>query len=100
MSAYQGQVPDTRPDDWRAAAVCREIDADLFFPNPGNFRGINAAKAVCASCPVRRACLTAALAEEGGRAKDNRYGIRGGTAPGQRYAIYTAARKRQQRAAA
>lgn len=100
----QTKPRDTRSSqpapDWRESAACREIDPELFYPKPGNVRGINAAKGICAGCPVRRACLEKALAEEAGRAKDNRFGVRGGTAPGQRYAIYTARRKQQQRAAA
>lgn len=101
MTHYEGSVPDTaRKPDWRTFGACREVDPEQFFPTPGDFRGINVAKAVCAGCPVRRTCLTAALAEENGRAKDNRFGVRGGTGPGQRYALYTAARKRARRAAA
>jgi WhiB family redox-sensing transcriptional regulator len=90
----------TQPTDWRTDGACRGEDPDLFFPTPGDTRGINAAKGICVGCPVRRACLADALAEENGRAKDNRFGIRGGKGPGQRYALYTAARKRERRSAA
>lgn len=85
--------------DWRSSAGCREVDPELFFPTPGDIRGTNQAKEICGQCPVRRACLFEALREEGGRAKENRFGIRGGKTPGQRYAIYMTRRK-QQRAAA
>jgi WhiB family redox-sensing transcriptional regulator len=44
---------------WRDRASCRDIDPNLFFPPPGD-RGAKA-KAVCASCPVRRQCLADAL---------------------------------------
>ena len=103
MTAYTGSVPDTEPARaWLTKAACRAngVDPDLFFPAPGDLRGINAAKGVCARCPVRRACLADALAEEGGRAKSNRFGVRGGKAPGQRYALYAATRKQRQREAA
>jgi WhiB family transcriptional regulator, redox-sensing transcriptional regulator len=52
--------------DWRERAACRGTDPELFFPtrNIGVSDGgsqyqkdINAAKAVCAGCPVRKECL-------------------------------------------
>lgn len=86
--------------DWRESAVCREVDDDTFFPALGDTSGINYAKTICAGCPVRQACLVEALREEGGKAKNNRFGVRGGKSAGQRYAMYTAHRRRQQRAAA
>ncbi|WP_262058563.1 WhiB family transcriptional regulator [Streptomyces sp. STR69] len=86
--------------DWRKFAICREVDDDTFFPGPGDIRGINYAKEICAGCPVARPCLISALREEGGRAKSNRFGVRGGKSAGQRYAMYTAYRRQQQRAAA
>jgi WhiB family transcriptional regulator, redox-sensing transcriptional regulator len=56
--------------NWMFDAACRGMDADVFFPTadadpqPG--------KGVCASCPVRVACLAFAL-EHG-----ERFGIWGG----------------------
>lgn len=50
---------------WREAAVCRQADPELFFPigSAGMAAAENQrAKAVCAACPVRRPCLTYALA--------------------------------------
>ena len=50
---------------WREAAACRQADPELFFPiaSAGQAAAeIQQAKAVCASCPVRRPCLTYALA--------------------------------------
>jgi WhiB family redox-sensing transcriptional regulator len=52
--------------DWQARAACRETDTEAFF-NPDYLRGRNkraregAAKAICANCPVREACLDWAL---------------------------------------
>ena len=50
---------------WQQAAVCRQADPELFFPigSAGTAAAeIQRAKAICASCPVRRPCLTYALA--------------------------------------
>jgi hypothetical protein len=82
--------------DWHTRALCLGMDADVFFPEPGDVAATNHAKRICTGCPVRQACLTNALREEGGRAKDNRFGVRGGKAPGGRYAMYTVYRKQQQ----
>lgn len=45
---------------WQNHAACRGIDSDLFFPGRGESN--HEAKAVCAVCPVREACLDAAIA--------------------------------------
>lgn len=51
-------------DDWRLSAACRDTDPELFFPvtdvGPGA-QQVERAKAVCARCPVREACLSFAL---------------------------------------
>ena len=56
--------------DWYGQANCRGIDTELFFPE----RGVPAAqaKAVCAGCVVRDACLEYALQNH------ERFGIWGG----------------------
>ena len=52
--------------DWQVRAACRNTDTEAFF-NPDYLRGRNkrareaAAKAICAACPVREACLEWAL---------------------------------------
>ena len=49
---------------WRSAAACRSADPDLFFPisDSGPAREQTAeAKAICATCRVRRECLAFAL---------------------------------------
>lgn len=93
MSNNTGSVPD-----WRSRAVCRGLNDDPFFPTPGDTSGANYAKSICATCPVRRACLDDALQAEGGRAKDNRFGVRGGKTTSQRYSLYVTARKTRQAA--
>lgn len=56
-------MPDTLttydPNGWRLDAACRDLDTAVFFPETD--AAIGAAKAVCATCPVRDACLEFAL---------------------------------------
>lgn len=47
------------PTDWYDDAACREADTDVFFPVSESQS--DAAKAICAACPVREACLEYAL---------------------------------------
>ena len=55
----------TRPasESWRVHAACADSDAAMFFP-AGTLGGaaVARAKAVCADCPVRAACLEWAVA--------------------------------------
>jgi WhiB family redox-sensing transcriptional regulator len=52
--------------DWQESAACRELPSEMFF-HPEGERGPrrknreNAAKAICASCPVLTACREQAL---------------------------------------
>lgn len=51
-------------DRWREQAACRSTDPELFFPVGSTgpvLEEIQAAKAVCARCPVSQACLQFAL---------------------------------------
>jgi len=57
------------PEDWRQDAACRDLDTAAFFPDSED--GSAAAKAVCATCPVRNACLEFAL---GSRQDDGVWG--------------------------
>ena len=51
--------------DWRAAALCAQVDAELFFADVERGAAyeaqVAAAKGVCAVCPVRAECLAFAL---------------------------------------
>jgi WhiB family redox-sensing transcriptional regulator len=53
--------------NWMESALCRQTDAELWFPdrenpNPaGLIRSIRAAQNVCRSCPVQTECLDYAL---------------------------------------
>ncbi len=55
---------DWDADEWRHRAACRDSDADLFFPAGETGAALDqaeAARAVCARCPVRPECLAFAL---------------------------------------
>ncbi len=45
---------------WRDSAACRGIDPDVFYPVSDE--EAEAAKSICAICPVREPCLEYALA--------------------------------------
>ncbi len=81
------QVPVDAIWDWQEHGSCRSADPTLFF-HPQNERGSArrsrdlAAKAVCASCPVRIECADYAV-----RAREP-YGVWGGLTEEDREAIY------------
>jgi WhiB family redox-sensing transcriptional regulator len=62
--------------EWMAAALCRQRDGDLFFPEQGGSSG--EAKKICMSCDVRADCLSYALTS------DIRQGVWGGLSAHQR----------------
>jgi WhiB family redox-sensing transcriptional regulator len=72
--------------EWQYQGACRDLDPEMFF-HPDGERGPrrrnreNAAKAVCASCPVIAACRAHALAVQ------EPYGIWGGLSEDDRTAI-------------
>jgi WhiB family transcriptional regulator, redox-sensing transcriptional regulator len=59
-------------------AACGEHDLELFYPEPGDTAAEQAAKQVCAGCPVHEACLDMALAT------GDQHAILGGTTPAER----------------
>jgi Transcription factor WhiB len=65
---------------WRNRAACLAEDLDVFFPPPGPtaLAAVAKARAICARCPVRAACLA--------YAQDNTitYGVWGGLTPEER----------------
>lgn len=69
------------PEPWMAEGLCREVDADLFFPEWGNefAAAVSPAPAqrICAQCPVTAECLEYALD------RDERYGVWAGKTPRQ-----------------
>ena len=60
-------------DDWREHAACQHHRHLDWFPHEANIAAVTACKAICATCPVRSACLRDAEASDEGEA-----GIRGG----------------------
>jgi WhiB family redox-sensing transcriptional regulator len=64
-------------------AACGEQDLDLFYPEPGDLAAEQAAKQVCAGCPVREPCLDMALAT------GDTHAILGGTTPAERARLRT-----------
>jgi WhiB family redox-sensing transcriptional regulator len=71
--------------DWRLDAACRDMNPELFFPEPGQIPQAAQAKAVCAGCGVRGPCLEAAL--HGPQARDDHSGIFAGTTARERVAL-------------
>lgn len=72
--------------DWQDDAACRHVDGDVFFPGHGTdgapaAADVEAAKRVCADCPVRLECLAYAI-----RAGEP-HGIWGGHTTGERKRI-------------
>ena len=69
--------------DWWHQAACRDADLDLFAydPNSDPAATAEAAKAVCAGCAVRDACLDFALERP---AAEDTTGIYGGLTPAER----------------
>ncbi len=77
VGAITADVPRGRAQadpTWRFRAACRGLPADVFIPERG--ANITRARAVCASCPVRAACLAYGL--------HKRLGVWGGTKERQR----------------
>ena len=46
--------------EWMQRGLCREIPPAVFFPSDGV--GVEAARRICANCPVKEPCLEYALA--------------------------------------
>lgn len=55
---------------WMSAALCAQTDAETFYPEKG--QSTQAAKKICASCPVKVQCLEYAIVH------DERFGVWGG----------------------
>src|SRR4051812_21112603 len=69
--------------NWRRRAACRGLPTALWFGDHHDTAGRAQAHAICATCPAREACLTAALTEEL-TAGEPPSGIRGGVGSGRR----------------
>lgn len=86
--ANLSRLPGPNADfwDWQLDAACRGMDSDQFF-HPEGQRGSarerreQAAKAICASCPVMMACRAHALKVR------EPYGVWGGLTEDEREAV-------------
>lgn len=73
-------TPMLEDQPWFEAALCRETDPEIFFPDGDSAR---AAKATCMRCEVRTECLNWALD------RHERFGIWGGLTEHERRRLYT-----------
>jgi WhiB family redox-sensing transcriptional regulator len=86
MTAQAQPRPIASDWEWQESAACRELPTEMFFYTDGE-RGPrrknreNAAKAICASCPVLQECRKQALT------LSEPYGIWGGLTEEDRLAI-------------
>jgi hypothetical protein len=71
--------------DWHQHAACQEHDPELFFADPSDVHRIQAAKRICAGCPVRSACLADVMAWE---QPASRYGVVGGLSAQERRQLH------------
>ena len=72
---------------WRKQGACRGISADVFYPDSEEEIDAAEAKAICADCPVRQACLEYALAHR------EREGVWGGATERERRRLIRQRRK-------
>lgn len=70
---------------WRHRAACRGVDPGIFYP--ASDEDAEEAKAICAGCPVRQACLEHSLAAR------EREGVWGGLTERERRRIVRQRRK-------
>jgi len=74
------QLAELVSPGWWTDAPCAQADPDAWFPDVGDFAS-RQVLAICRSCPLRRACLAAALLQD-------EYGIWAGTTARDRNAIH------------
>jgi WhiB family transcriptional regulator, redox-sensing transcriptional regulator len=89
-----GGLGFTAPADsrWRERAACVGVDPELFYPVGTGEQllvQVEAAKRVCAGCPVRRECLADVMGSED---PGQRWGICGGLSPAERSELFAAHR--------
>ena len=79
--------------EWAAQALCADpaytdTRDEIWFAPAKDKVAVSLAVETCFRCPVRLACLRAALDAEGGANKSDRYGISGGLTPHQRRQVH------------
>ncbi|MEO3757066.1 WhiB family transcriptional regulator [Mycobacterium sp. B14F4] len=67
-------------------ARCAGVNVAVFYPNSGDKAGVQRAKAICGSCPVRRECLAWAVGRR------EMHGVWGGMTRRERLALARQAR--------
>ncbi|APD18516.1 WhiB family transcriptional regulator [Streptomyces phage Ididsumtinwong] len=80
----------TLTPSWHRGAACAGLDVNAFYPDATDAEGRREALAICGLCPVREECLAEVMAEEGGRGRTSRFGIRGGKTPSARFHFHKA----------
>lgn len=85
MAVMWNPITEWDNEGWRNQAACRYVEAELFFPAGSAGPAVDhiqAAKAVCRSCPVQDPCLQFALETNqeagiwGGKDEDERHRLR------------------------
>ena len=95
MALSYNYTTDWDAADWRQHAACRDTSPEMFFPVGSTGPAINAieaAKAVCRTCPAQEQCLEFALAT------NQEAGVWGGTSEDERRRLrkqWLAARRRR-----
>lgn len=90
--------PDTieRHGQWFKAAACAQLDDfEVMFPGAVD-ADIEAARAVCRTCPVVRHCLREIIVEEGAKHDEARHGIVAGLTGHERALVYRTLKRRGQ----
>jgi WhiB family transcriptional regulator, redox-sensing transcriptional regulator len=87
VSVFCEEVFPMSATTWRKQAACRGLDVEAFYPISEDEADAAEAKAICAECPVRQACLEHALAHR------EREGVWGGTTERERRRIVRQRRK-------
>lgn len=78
----QGPIPMKNPSRWWEHALCKGLDANIWFPEKPQGRDYFArARTYCERCPVRQPCLEEALSVN---PDDDRFGMYGGFTPKER----------------
>ncbi|MHA6793160.1 WhiB family transcriptional regulator [Pseudonocardia bannensis] len=88
MNAHSSRFLPPLRTGWRDAAACGSTDPELFFPLDGGEDAparIDAAKRICAGCPVRAECLVDVMAWED---PARRWGVVGGTSSEERADLF------------
>ena len=58
----QRNLGSYRSTEWMSLGNCRLVEPDIFFPSDG--AGVDKARKICTTCPVRDHCLEYALSEQ------------------------------------